>query len=66
MQLIQVTWSMADDETREREIKGLLEAAAVTACDNLLIITNDEEGELVKDGKTIKIMPAWKWLTKGE
>lgn len=66
MQLIQVTWSMADDETREREIKGLLEAAAVTACDNLLIITNDEEGELVKDGKTINIMPAWKWLTKGE
>ena len=41
-------------------------ASAVTACDNLLIITNDEEGELVKDGKTIKIMPAWKWLTKGE
>ena len=66
MQLIQVTWSRADDETREREIKGLLEAAAVTGCNNLLIITNDEEGELVKDGKTIKIMPAWKWLTKGE
>lgn len=57
MQLIQVTWSMADDETREREIKGLFEAAAVTACDNLLIITNDEEGELVKNGKTINIMP---------
>ena len=66
MQLIQVTWSMADDETREREIKGLLEAAAVTACNNLLIITNDEKGELVKNGKTINIMPAWKWLTKGE
>lgn len=66
MQLIQVTWSMADDETREREIKGLLEASSITGCNNLLIITNDEEGELVKDGKTIKIMPAWKWLTKGD
>lgn len=57
MQLIQVTWSMADEETREREIKGLLEASSITGCNNLLIITNDEEGELVKDGKTINIMP---------
>ena len=34
MQLIQVTWSMADDETREREIKGLLEASSITGCNN--------------------------------
>lgn len=66
MQLIQVTWSMADAETREREIKGLLEASSMTGCDNLLIITNDEEGELVKDGKTISIVPAWKWLLSGK
>lgn len=51
MQLIQVTWSMTDDETRKREIKGLLEASSATGCDNLLIITDDEENSLEVDGK---------------
>ena len=62
MQLIQVTWSMADDETRKREIKGLLEASSVTGCDNLLIITDDEEKSIEVDGKKVNVVPAWKWL----
>ncbi len=62
VQLIQVTWSMADSETRERETKGLLEASAVTGCDDLLIITHDEEDTFTKDGKQIRVVPAWKWL----
>lgn len=61
-QLIQVTWNMTDNETREREIKGLLEASATTGCDNLLIITRDEESRLEKEGKAIQVTPAWKWL----
>lgn len=62
IQLIQVTWSMADDETRKREIKGLLEASSVTGCDNLLIITDDEEKNIEVDGKKVNVVPAWKWL----
>ena len=62
MQLIQVTWSMTDDETRKREIKGLLEASSATGCDNLLIITDDEENSLEADGKKVNVVPAWKWL----
>lgn len=62
VQLIQVTWSMMDECTREREIKGLLEAASVTGCENLLIITNDEEDSFVREGKEINVIPAWKWL----
>lgn len=61
-QLIQVTWSMTDEATREREIKGLLEASAVTGCDNLLIITCDEEETLLREGKEIQVVRAWKWL----
>ena len=41
-QLIQVTWTMADPATKEREINGLLEAAKVTGCANLTIVTFDE------------------------
>ena len=43
IQVIQVTWSMADKETRERGLKGLLEASSATGCSTLLIITDDEE-----------------------
>ncbi|WP_262482783.1 hypothetical protein [Bacteroides rodentium] len=40
----------------------LLEASATTGCDNLLIITRDEESRLEKEGKAIQMIPAWKWL----
>ena len=66
IQLIQVTWSIANDETREREIKGLLEASSATKCDNLLIITNDEKDTFQKAGKRIDVIPAWEWLLNKE
>ena len=61
-QLIQVTWNMTDEETRSREIDGIMEASQATGCTNLLIITNDEEREITESSSTIKVMPAWKWL----
>ena len=61
-ELIQVTWDMSDDDTRIREIGGIINAAENTRCDNLTIITNDEENEILRDGKRIRIIPAWKWL----
>lgn len=63
-QLIQVTWTMADPATKEREINGLLEAAKVTGCANLTIVTFDEESTITTDGYTIHSVPAWKWMLK--
>jgi len=34
----------------------------VLPCDNLLIITYEEEKTLEINGKIIKIVPVWKWL----
>lgn len=62
VQLIQVTWNMADENTREREIKGILEASVATGCDNLFIITKDEEITITHENKQINVVPAWKWL----
>ena len=62
LQLIQVCWRMDDTETREREIRGLLEAHAVTHCDNLSIITHHQEETITRDGLTIHVVPAWKWM----
>jgi len=66
IQLIQVTWDMTDSETSKREISGMLKASAATGCDNLLIITYDEEKTISVDNKEINIVKAWKWLLKNE
>ncbi len=61
-QLIQVCYSLEDEETRKREIKGLLKASKELKCNNLLIITWDEETEIKESGLVIKVIPLWKWL----
>ena len=61
-ELIQVTWSMVDEETRQREIDGLLEASQISGCENLFVITYEEENEILANGLIIKVLPAWKWL----
>lgn len=61
-ELIQVTWDMSDDSTRNREINGIIDAAENTLCEKLTIITNNEEGEINVKGHLIRIVPIWKWL----
>ncbi len=62
-QLIQVTWNMSDESTRQREINGLVEAAEATGCRNLFIITADTSEEIKLDnGMIINVVPAWRWL----
>jgi len=61
--LIQVTWDMGDEETRRREINGLVEASEATGCDNLFIITSDSSEEIKLDnGMEIHVLSAWRWL----
>lgn len=61
-QLIQVCWNLSDEDTRKREINGLLSAAQATGCHNLCIITLDEEGLIRQNDAEIKVTPAWKWM----
>ncbi len=61
-QLIQVCYSLEDYNTKEREIKSLLKASKELKCNNLLIISWDEEDEIKEKGKNIKVVPLWKWL----
>ena len=62
VELIQVTWSISDPDTRRREIAGLLEAAEATGCDRLLIVTADEAEEITEAGHEIHVVPAHSWL----
>lgn len=61
--LIQVTWDMSDEDTRSREINGLLEASKATGCKNLYIITYDSAEEIkIEDDTIIHVIPVWRWL----
>jgi len=60
--LIQVCYNLDNFMTREREVKSILKASDEFNCNNLIILTNCEEGEEMVSGKKIKIMPVWKWL----
>jgi predicted AAA+ superfamily ATPase len=64
-QAIQVCFFMDSPETREREIRGVLEAMKTYKLSEGLIITNTSEEEVAADNKRIHILPAWKWLLGG-
>jgi predicted AAA+ superfamily ATPase len=59
---IQVTYSMQDIDTRQREIDGLVELAHSFEIKKCLIITKDEEETIPKSDVEIRVMPVRKWL----
>ena len=61
VQAIQVSYDISADKTRKREIDGLLLAARLTGCDNLLLLTDHEYGEIEEAGYSIKIQPVYDW-----
>lgn len=62
-QIIQVCYDISSPKTLKREIKGLLLASEKTKCNNLLLITNNDDSQITEKGKTIDIVPAYAWLT---
>ena len=59
---VQVSYSVADNATRRREVAALLKLAEVYRLNKLEIVTFDEEATLQENGVTIRITPAWQWL----
>ena len=60
--LIQVSYQIGDEETRKREVDGLLEAAQETGCRELTIVTMEAEAEWKEQDMSIHVVPAWKWM----
>jgi len=59
--VIQVTFDMSDENTKSREIKGLIEACKNFDLKSGTIINFDSEDELIENGIKIKIIPFYKW-----
>lgn len=59
---MQVSYDISNPRTLNREVRGILNAVEKTKCDNLTIITRYEEQEIKEHGRTIKVVPIYKWL----
>lgn len=64
--LIQVCWNLDNPKTRNRETRALIKASKELQCNNLLILTEDNEGseQITWSGltETVRFLPLWKWL----
>ncbi len=61
-QLMQVCYSLEDEDTKKRELKALLKASEELNCGDLTIISHDTETEIRMNKKKIKIISLWRWL----
>jgi predicted AAA+ superfamily ATPase len=57
----QVCWELAG-KTGERELNGLAEARRELKIGRGAILTYDQESAGSVEGKTIRVVPVWKWL----
>ncbi|NGX60733.1 MAG: hypothetical protein K940chlam9_00201 [Chlamydiae bacterium] len=62
IQAIQVATHLADEEVKNREITGLIEAMKAYNLREGLILSESEESIFEVDMFQIKVMPIWKWL----
>lgn len=60
-QLIQVCYDLSNKKTEKREIDAVTECAEELNCSNLLIITWDQEMTIQKGGRSVSVVPFYKW-----
>lgn len=59
----QVSYSLQDEATYQREVEGLIKLNNVYPLKRMYIITKDEERTIThENGTTIHVIPIWKWL----
>jgi uncharacterized protein len=59
---IQVSRTIQDEDTKKRELEGLIEALETYGMNEGMILTEDEEFEMDADGHSIFVKPVWKWM----
>jgi predicted AAA+ superfamily ATPase len=61
-QAIQVATNLSDEDVKNREINGLIEAMSAYNLQEGLILTENEQATIEVNGLIISIIPIWKWL----
>jgi len=63
IEAIQVCY-LLDDTNKERELNGLLEAMKTFHLKKGLLLTQDQDEEIIENGKKIEVLPVWKWILR--
>jgi len=64
VEAFQVCYTL-NNESKEREIGGILAAMKRFNLKEGIILTYDQEEEIIVEKRKIKVIPAWKWLLSG-
>jgi predicted AAA+ superfamily ATPase len=66
VELIQVCRTLDDPKTRDREVRALLKAGDELKCQNLLVLTTDQDEVQTVEWfglkGVVRFLPLWKWL----
>ena len=62
LRLVQVCETLADPQTRKREVQALAEAMAELGLSQATIVTRHEDEEIVAGQGAILVVPAWRFL----
>jgi hypothetical protein len=63
--LVQVSATLADPQTRERELRALVEGMRELDVDTSTVVTLNESETIEIEGGVINVIPAWRWLLVG-
>ncbi len=63
---LQVSYSLMDEITKQREVKALIKLSEVYNVEKMEIVTWDEDFIIQEKGIAIEVYPIWKWLLKEE
>lgn len=61
---IQVSYSLSQGNTKDRELKALVELNKLHTLRRAEIVTYDEEDTIYIDNLEVHVIPVWKWLLK--
>jgi len=59
--LVQVCYDMSSPKTEKREVDSIIECAGELKCNNLVIVTNNDERSIEKNGYKIDVIPISKF-----
>lgn len=60
-QLVQVCYDLSSPKTEKREVDSIVECAEELNCSHLVVVTNNEERVIEKDGYSIDVVSVSKW-----
>ncbi|TAK65556.1 MAG: ATP-binding protein [Betaproteobacteria bacterium] len=63
---IQVAETIADPNTRQRELRALEAAMAERRLSSGILVTLDEEGQIDAASGRVEVVPAWRWLLRAD